>query len=189
MVKSLDGFTASLLLKLVEFRPDPHASEKRSSKKDEPDKWTPPLKPRPRFDDWEYHKLLADGVRPLAKSKPFGTARVLIDATASMIRLRVLNEDEEGRDESDLSEIWCRRVHTQSRAFLSPEEDLVHTLTYACELVYDISPESVLSLNEGLRNQRWSLFRRIREHLYLASPYRADEAMDSRADCGTQRLR
>ncbi len=85
MVKSLDGFTASLLLKLVEFQPDPRASEKRLQRKEETQRWMGPLHPRPRFDDWEYHKLLGDGVRPLADAKPYETARILIDAVASMI--------------------------------------------------------------------------------------------------------
>src|SRR5207302_9746827 len=136
MVKSFEGFTATLLLKLVEFQADPRTSEKEIQGKEEPGKWTTPLKPRPRFDDWEYHKLLQDGVRPLAESKPYETARVLIDAVASMVRLRVYDVADGEREKSDLSEIWCRRVDSPSRAFLSPEEDLVHTLTYACEQVY-----------------------------------------------------
>jgi hypothetical protein len=61
MVKSLEGFTASLLLKLVEFQPDPRASEKRAQRQEEPEKWISPLDPRPRFPDWEYHKLLTEG--------------------------------------------------------------------------------------------------------------------------------
>jgi hypothetical protein len=166
MVKSLDGFTASLLLKLVEFQPDPRASEKRAQRQEEPDKWIGPLDPRPRFDDWEYHKLLKDAVRPLADAKPYETARVLVDAVASMVRLRVYVESNGGGEISDISEIWCRRVHAPSRAFLSSEEDLVHTLTYACERVYELSADSVFSLNEALQNQPWTLFKRLREHLY-----------------------
>lgn len=170
MVKSLDGFTASLLLKLVEFQPDPRASEKRAQRQEEPDKWIGPLDPRPRFDDWEYHKLLKDAVRPLADAKPYETARVLVDAVASMVRLRVYVESNGGGEISDISEIWCRRVHAPSRAFLSSEEDLVHTLTYACERVYELSADSVFSLNEALQNQPWTLFKRLREHLYARYP-------------------
>ena len=70
MVKSLDGFTASLLLKLVEFQPDPRASEKHARRHEQPEKWVGPLDPRPRFRDWDYHKLLQEAVRPLADAKP-----------------------------------------------------------------------------------------------------------------------
>jgi hypothetical protein len=169
MVKSLDGFTASLLLKLVEFQPDPQAAEKRMQR-EENERWTPPLNPHPPFDDWEYHKLLMKGVRPLADSKPYETARVLIDAVASMIRLRVYDLADGQQERNDLSEIWCRRVREPSGRFLRPEEDLVHTLTHACESVYQKSPESVVGLNEALRNQPWRLFKRIREHLYSLYP-------------------
>ena len=169
MVKSLDGFTASLLLKLIEFHPDPRAAEKKTQREEE-DRWTPPLHPRPRFDDWEYHNLLMQGVRPLADSKPYETARILIDAVASMVRLRLYDTTDGVEDRNDISEIWCRRLYGPSQRFLTPEEDLVHTLTYACEQVYVKSPESVLGLNEALRNQRWRLFKRIREHLYSLYP-------------------
>jgi hypothetical protein len=170
MVKSLEGFTASLLLKLVEFRADPRASEKKAQREAGTEQWTPPLDPRPGLDDWEYHKVLTNGVRPLADAKPYETARVLIDAAASMIRLRVFDEVDAEQERRDFSEIWCRRVREPSHRFLRPAEDLVHTLTYACEKVFEVSPESVLGLNEALRNQPWILFRRIREHLYALNP-------------------
>jgi hypothetical protein len=169
MVKSLEGFTASLLLKLVEFQPDPRASEKKAQREENSEKWSSPLDPHPRFNDWEYHKLLTEGVRPLAASRPYETARVLVDAAASMVRLRVY-EAKDDQERNDLSEIWCRRVREPSRRFLTPEEDLIHTLTYACERVYANSPESIVGLNEALRNQPWTLFKRIREHLYALHP-------------------
>jgi hypothetical protein len=169
-VKSLEGFTASLLLKLIEFQADPRAAEKKAQRESGTGEWTPPLDPRPRFNDWEYHKLLIDGVRPLADSKPYETARVLIDATASMIRLRAYEATTAEQERNDWSEIWCQRVRDRSRRFLRPAEDLVHTLTYACERVFQISPESVVGLNEALRNQPWTLFKRIREHLYALYP-------------------
>ena len=86
-----------------------------------------------------------------------------------MIRLRIYIESN-GTETSDLSEIWCRRVHAPCRAFLGPEEDLVHTFTNACERVYKLSPSSVFSLNEALQNQPWTLFKRIRAHLYARYP-------------------
>src|SRR5260370_19444219 len=169
MVKSLEGFTASLLLKLVEFQPDPNAAEKEARREDG-QKWTPPLDTRPRLDDWEYHKLLTEGGGPLAGAKPDETARVLVDAVASMVRLRVHTEIKSEKDNADFSEIWCRRVHEPSRRFVNTEEELVHTLTYACECVFEQSPESVAGLNESLRNQPWRLFTRIRQHLYASFP-------------------
>jgi hypothetical protein len=70
-----------------------------------------------------------------------------------------------GRDE-DLSEIWCRRLDKPVRDYQNVKETLVHTLAYACEQVYAKAPESIDALDQALRNQRWKVFRRLRQYLY-----------------------
>ena len=50
------------------------------------------------------------------------------------------------------------------------KETLVQTLTYACEQVYDKAPESIDALDQALRNHRWKVFKRLRQHLYASHP-------------------
>ena len=46
----------------------------------------------------------------------------------------------------------------------------VQTLTFACEMVFERSPELIAVLNETLCNQRWRVFHRLRQHLYALHP-------------------
>jgi hypothetical protein len=166
----LSEITPALLLKIVEFRRDPREQEKRSRRKDNPEAWNTSLEPVPRFEQWEYQQIMEKGVRPLAEHEPYQVARILIDAVSSMIRLSMHLEDfEKGRDQ-DYSEIWCRRLDKPDRAYLDVRETLVNTLTYACEQVYDKVPESIDALDQVLRNYRWRVFKRLRQHLYASYP-------------------
>ena len=45
------------------------------------------------LNSWEYSEIMSKGVRPLAEREPYQVARILIDATANMIRLRTHQED------------------------------------------------------------------------------------------------
>ena len=47
---------------------------------------------------------------------------------------------------------------------------LVHTLTFACEQVYQKSLDAVDCLDDALRNQPWKIFKRLRQHLYAKYP-------------------
>jgi hypothetical protein len=162
----LSEITPAILLKLVEFRPDPRDEEKRARRKENPNEYGASLEPAPRFRDWEYQQIIEKGVRPLAERESYQVARILIDATASMIRLGAHQDDlDKGRDE-DYSEIWCRRLDHPDRDYRNSKETLVNTLTYACEQVFDKAPDSVEALDQALRNQRWKIFKRLRQHLY-----------------------
>jgi len=164
----LSEVAPALLLKIVEFRRDPREQEKRSRRKENPEDLNTSLEPIPRFDQWEYQQILEKGVRPLAEHEPYQVARILIDAVASMIRLRIDPEDfDKGRGQ-DYSEIWCRRLDKPDRDYQDVKETLVQTLTYACEQVYDIAPESIDALDQALRNHRWEVFKRLRQHLYAS---------------------
>ncbi len=155
---------------LVPFQPDPKEEEKRSRRKKNPNDFGTSLEPAPRFHKWEYQQILEKGVRPLAEREPYQVARVLIDATASMIRLATHQDDlDKGYDE-DYSEIWCRRLDKPDRDYQDSKETLVHTLAYACEQVYDKAPESIEALDQALRNQRWKVFNRLRQQLYASHP-------------------
>lgn len=166
----LSDVTPALLLKLVEFQQDPQAPEKQLRRKENPEDWHTSLEPTPRFNSWEYQEILEKGVRPLAENEPYQVARILIDAVASMIRLRTHPEDlDNGRDE-DGSESWCHRVDKPDDDFEDNRGTLVHTLTYACEQVYSKAPESIDALDQALRNPRWKVFKRIRQRLYALHP-------------------
>ena len=110
------------------------------------------------------------GVRSLAERVPYQVACILIDATASMIRLQIHREDLDKVKDKDGSEIWCRRLDKQGNDYLVSREALVNTLTFACEQVFEKSPEAIVSLDGALRNQRWKIFTRLRHHLYALHP-------------------
>ena len=95
---------------------------------------------------------------------------MLIDATASTICLSMHPEQlDEGRD-GDASEGWCRRLSGPGDRSWDEREALAHTLTFACEQVYETAPDKVAALDQRLRNQRWGIFKRLRQHLYALNP-------------------
>lgn len=166
----LSEVTPALLLKIVEFRRDPREQEKLLLRKNNPEAWNTLLEPVPRFAQWEYEQILEKGVRPLAEREPYQVARILIDAVASMIRLGMHQEDSEKGSDLDYSEIWCRRLDKPDRDYQDTKETLVQTLTYACEQVYKKATESIDALDQTLRNHRWKVFKRLRQHLYASHP-------------------
>ena len=155
--RELAEFTPSLLTKLIGFVP---AKERQSSR----------LELSPRFDKREYQQILENGIRPLCEKEPYQIARILIDATASMIRLSKHQEELDKEGDEDSSEFWCRRLNRPTWPLLDTKEMLVHTLTFACEKVYEKSPESIEGLDQVLQNQRWKVFNRLRQHLYALHP-------------------
>lgn len=155
---------------VIAFQPDPKEDEKRTRRKDNPEAWNTSLEPNPRFDQWEYQQILEKGVRPLAEREPYQVSRILIDAVASMIRLGMHPEDFEKGSDQDYSEIWCRRLDKPDRDYQDAKETLVQTLTYASEQVYENAPESIDALDQALRNHRWKVFKRLRQHLYASHP-------------------
>ena len=160
---------------LVGFVPDPESEAKQQRRRKKPTDpgtlWETSLEPSPRFDSWEYSEIMSKGVRPLAKREPYQVARILIDATANMIRLRTHQEDLD--KEEDYSESWCKRLTRSKNDSVDPKQTLVHTLTFACEQVYEKSPDSVVALDDALRNQQWWVFKRLRQHLYAQYPNEA----------------
>ena len=159
---------------LVKFVPDPQSEDKQARRKENPDDWTTWLEPFPRFKRWEYQEILEKGVRPLAEKEPYKVARILIDATAGMIRLHKHQDElDKGKDE-DSSEIWWPRLDRRdgrNSDYQDSKETLVYTMTFACEKVYEKSPASIGDLDKkDLRKQRWKVFKRLRQHLYALPP-------------------
>ena len=161
---------------LIQFHPDPQTEEKHRRKaENNQDDVTltvdSMLVPAPRFDDWNYQQVMGKGVLPLTLKEPYKVARMLIDATANMIRLgKHPDELEEGLSH-DSSETWCPKLEEQRRDYAETKETLVNTLTYACKEVFaQLSRELIASLDRVLRNQHWDVFKRIRQHLYTLYP-------------------
>ena len=179
--EKLAAFTSALLNKLVGFLPDPKAAEKRARRleilKDGEipleifsEYWATGLEPLPRFEEWQYSEILEKGIRPLCKKEPYQIARILTDATASMIRLGKHPDELNQEKDDDSSQIWCQRLNASESDDIGIKPILVHTLVFACEKVYEISPESIEGLDQALGNQHWKIFKRLRQHLYSLNP-------------------
>ena len=157
---------------LVEFAPDPQskAKEKRRRKNttDFGTFYETSLEPSPRIGSSGYREIISQGVRPLAEKDPYQVARLLIDATTNMIRLRTHREELDQKIDS--SEIWYERLDGLDTDYEDPDKTLVHTLIFACKQVYEKSPDSVVDLDTVLRNQQWKVFKRLRQHLYAQYP-------------------
>ena len=135
---------------LVKFAPDPQSEDKQTRRIENPTDfgifWETSLEPSPQIDGWEYNEIMSKGVRSLAERDPYQVALLLIDATANMIRLR--KHQEELNQEIDSPEIWYERLRESDSNYERPEKMLVHTLTFACEQVYEKSPDLVVALDE-----------------------------------------
>ena len=161
---------------LVEFVPDPQDKTKRKRRREESEDLDAllatladtRLDPSPRFNSMEYRRILSEGVRPLAEKEPYKVAFVLIDATANMMHLRTHHEDI-GKD-FDNSELWFQRLTESEGDYKDTKNALIHTLTFACQQVYEKRPDSVDDLDDALRAQPWRIFKRLRQHLFAQYP-------------------
>ena len=153
---------------LIAFAPDPQSEEKQKLQKEDPMSWGTLLHPSLRIDPWDYQEIMLKGIRPLAESDPYEVACLLINATVDMIRLRTHQEDFD--KEEDHSETWCNILSESDSDHAAPEKILVQTLTFACEQVFERSPNAVETLDKILREQQWKVFKRLRHHLYALHP-------------------
>ena len=156
--------------RLVRFLPDPQSELKRQRHKANPEDWTTMLRSSPRFEEWDYRKILEQGVMPLLEKEPCQTALLLIDVVSEMIDLGK-HEEEFGQDsDEDASEIWCPRLGEKLRRDADSEVAIAVTLTAACENVFENDPTSIADLDDALSAQRWKLFKRLRQHLFALYP-------------------
>ena len=155
---------------LIQFEPDPKAREKRDRYRKDSSDWLSGLNPSPRFENWDYREILNSGVRPLAEKEPYKTACLLINAVARMNRLKYHPEQLERDSDEDTSQVWCRRLGGEDSGYGDKRKILADTLTFACEQVFEGDPDSIPALDNRLRNQRWKIFKRLRQHLYARYP-------------------
>lgn len=155
---------------LVAFDPDPQSKEKQQRRKENPRDFGPTLYPSPRIKNpWEYSKIMTDGVYPLAESRPYEVACLLIDAVSNMYRMRMLQDSPDKAQ--DFSNSWYPRLrHGPDKRYDKPDKTLVYGLTFACEKVFEKSQEKITDLDKLLRKQEWKVFERLRQHLYAQYP-------------------
>ena len=118
------------------------------------------------LDNVQGHYLVAEGARLLARVSPFDVTRIIARVIHKMIDTHMSNEK---IDYSD-SELWCKNLRQDEEKSHSFKETLVHTLTYACEQVYEKQKDKIVELDKYLCRQEWRLFLRIRRHLYKEFP-------------------
>ena len=153
---------------LIEFGPNPQLEAKQKRQGKNPTSWGISLQPVPRIVPRAYSEIMSKGVRPLVEKDPYQVASLLIEATVNMIHLGTYREAPNKED--DASELWCERLRESDNKYEAPKATLVHTLTFACEQVYEKSPDSVVALDEVLRNQQGKVFKRLCQHLYTQYP-------------------
>ena len=68
------------------------------------------------------------------------------------------------------SDILCPRLRESDGDYEDSENALVHTLTFACEKVFEKTPNVIVDLDQLLRKQNWKIFKRLRQHLYAQYP-------------------
>lgn len=172
--KSIESLSSSLLLKVIEFRSVPQSEEEKQERRNkEPENQHVFADPSPRFDNLEYREILDKGVRPLAEKEPWTVARILIDATASMIRMTMHPEDIDETEDAKRYEIFSdRALDGADYTYMDSDSKwcLVQAMKFGCEKVFKKSPGFIELLNESLCNQRWKVFRHLREHLYMLYP-------------------
>ena len=165
--------TALKLVKiLIKFAPDPQSEEKRKQRQESVNDWRTAigtsLRPAPKYSHWEYANIMSKGVRPLAEKEPFKISCFLFDTLVDMIHLRTHKEDL--NNEKDHSNTWCPRLYPQDDEHENPERILVHTLAYSCANVFEKPHNTVAVLDRILRKKPWTIFKRLRQHLYGQYP-------------------
>ena len=159
-----------LSAEIVPFVPDAEAEGKRRLRSQGNTGLATLLRPSPLLPEWEYRTLLNEGVRALAQKAPAQTVTLLLDATSRLVHLRIHGDILQTSTNEDHSEIWCRRLHGEGNPNGRPEETLVATLFYACERVIESDEDSLQALDDQLKEKRWKLFARLRQHLYARHP-------------------
>ena len=160
------GPALELARPIVYFDPDPDKAEKQQLRQTEEGNWTNALLPRPKLEQRDYLKMIADGIRPLSDDSPWQSARLLISVLTGFIHDGIHEEEKQHRGEEDYSDLSWPRLKERAGELLRETNSLVFSTTYACEQVYERMPECVEALDQHLRSRRWKVFRRLRHHLY-----------------------
>ena len=165
-----------LMKAMVYFAPDPESEEKQARRREHPTDWTTMLQPQPRLEEWDYLQMMEKGVRLLAEAEPYRVALILISAVNALIYEGMHQDEGAQAGEEDRSELWHPELRGPTGEVLRPDDVLVATMTFACERVWDKDAASTNDLDNHLRNRRWKIFRRLRQHLYALHPNQQTKA-------------
>ena len=132
--------------------------------------WNNTDRPLPKLEDWQYRKLFESAILPMAHGQPYEVALMLVNVTEEMLALRWGEQSPRRESGEDLSEIWCRRLDRVDDRFDEASNVLVQGLSVACETVFEQNPGAIATLDHLLRQHKWKLFRRLRQHLYSKFP-------------------
>ncbi len=158
---------------LVRFNPDPNRDERAKRKREGVVRFLDSWEGRPKFDSWQYHRILNSGIAALAKKAPLPMVRILARAVMEMLNFKHEDpaHDLEKFKGDDFSSIWCRRIDAPSAEYIEADEALVHSLTNACgELCRANGAEGAVVLETLLSGYPWWIFERIRHHIYGKFP-------------------
>jgi hypothetical protein len=165
-----------LFKKIIIFRPAPNIpSENRCQRElynNGSQTYRKQPKPQPIVSNWEYQEILQKGGRVLVEQAPFECANIIFKA---LLQLLELTHCEDSKTGYDTSEIWCERVDHSTRYSKDAESELVHTMVYACELIFQHHKQKVSDIDKLLCSSNWFLFRRIRQHLFAKYPDQAEK--------------
>lgn len=165
-----------LLRLMLSFRPNPETDAKTAQ--EDRSLWAGNRDPLPRFDNWEYQQIMENGVRGLTKRFPVQVAHALLHVLRDFLHLKVPEVELENGVRQDLSFVWCTRVDGPAGSHTDSDEVLVHTFTFACEVLFERSAEdrpTADGLDAALRQERWEVLDRIRFHCYAKFPAVAAE--------------
>ena len=151
---------------LVYFDTDPEREDKWELRQAHEADWTTALRPRPRLEQRDYLKVMQEGMRALAGAAPYETASILISAVNRFILDGIHQEERHQRGMEDYSEVSWPHLKATAGEHLRESNSLLFTTTYACEQVYEKSPDLLATLDGNLRNRQWKVFKRLRHHLY-----------------------
>ena len=68
----------------------------------------------------------------------------------------------------DLSELWQYRLNQPADGIEQPRSALVRALVRACDDGFVVSPNRAAEMDQDLRQRPWTVFQRIRQHLYAS---------------------
>lgn len=121
------------------------------------------------IDDQEFNELLTEAIRPLAERAPLLSALLLISALRSSVAAEYNEEPSSSGPQNDISEFWCR-TFSEVDDYQDTKANLARCLAYACEQLYNKTPEHISALDGALRGVRWLVFTRLRQYLYSKFP-------------------
>ena len=148
---------------------DLQSAERQRCPRERPE-WETLPDPFQPMDTLVYRDLLIKGIQPLAEKAPYQIVCLFTETITDLIRLQTHQKDFDKMGNG--SELWGQQLHKFNTGYQEPMKVLVQILTFACEKVFEKSPDSVADLDKVLQKQHWKMFKHLRDHLYAQYPNR-----------------